>query len=93
MKVEKSIRKKFLAQEMDVNFDDQRCQIPFILVKMSQMPDSEGVEHDGHSQIKLHSSTPIECIGDAQVLAQMFNEEKEQDSNKLDYYMMKTYLD
>lgn len=93
MKVEKSIRKKFLAQEMDVDFEDQRCQIPFILVKMSQIPDSEGVEHDGHSQIKLHSSSPIECIGDAQVLTQIFNETRPSaDSNNLDYSMMRTYM-
>ena len=54
---------------MDCNFENQRCQIPFVLVKMTEIPGCDSVEHDGMSHINLHSSTPIECIGDAQVLS------------------------
>jgi hypothetical protein len=57
---------------MEVNFENQRCQIPFVLVKMTEIPGVNSVEHDGMSHIKLHSSSPIDCIGDAQVLAQIF---------------------
>lgn len=34
MKIEKSIKKRFWSQNMDVSFENQRCTIPFILVKM-----------------------------------------------------------
>ena len=68
-KIERSIRKRFQPQGMDVSFENQRCQIPFILVKMAKHPDFEPVEHDGNSLIKLHSSTEIDCLGDAQVIS------------------------
>ena len=39
-----------------------------MLAKIGQHPSLESVEHDGDSKIKLHSTIPIECLGDAQVL-------------------------
>ena len=51
---------------------------------MGTLQESESVEHDGKSQIKLHSSSPIECIGDAQVLQQIFSMDQTEDSTQLD---------
>ena len=39
MKVERSIRKRMLKQGMDVSFDNQRCNIPFILIQMDKLED------------------------------------------------------
>ena len=66
--IEKSIRKRFATYNMDVDFQHQKCGIPFILAKLGQHETLENVEHDGASKIKLHSSIPIGCLGDAQVL-------------------------
>ena len=66
-KIEKSIRKS-LGKNMDVDFENHRCNIPFILVKLMQPKNQEDfnlVEHDGFSKINLKSSSPIECMGDA----------------------------
>ena len=78
-KIERSIRKRLLPQGMDVSFENQRCQIPFILVKMAKHPDFEPVEHDGASLIKLHSSTEIDCLGDAQVISQIYPQKLDTD--------------
>ena len=64
-KIEKSIRNRFACYEMDVDFDEQKCAIPFILARLGTHPELENVEHDGKSRIQLHSSEPIECLGDA----------------------------
>ena len=71
-KIEKSIRKRFATLDMDVDFDNQKCAIPFILAKVGEHPDYDTVEHDGQSKIQLHSLTPIECLGDAQVLNHIY---------------------
>ena len=81
-KIERTIRKRFNAQDMDVSFENQRCCIPFILVKMTELEGQNSVEHDGRRHIQLHSSTPIECIGDAQVLNQIYPVEKSELNEK-----------
>ena len=77
MKIEKSIKKRFWSQNMDVSFDNQRCSIPFILVKMQMIPnDPQPVEHDGSSKIRMNSAAPIECLGDVQVMNYIYPPEK-----------------
>ena len=71
-KIEQSILKRFQTFDMDVDFENQKCEIPFILAKISEHPDYAGVEHDGTSKIYLHSSTQIQCLGDAQVLNHIY---------------------
>jgi len=77
MKIEKSIKKRFWSQNMDVSFENQRCTIPFILVKMQMIPGDEmPVEHDGSSKIRMNSSQPIQCLGDVQVMNFIYPPEK-----------------
>ena len=71
-RTERSIRKRLNAQGMDATFENQKCQIPFILVKMMQHPNYQIVEHDGRSQVKLHSGAPIKCQGDAEIISQIY---------------------
>ena len=39
---------------------------------MMQHPNYQIVEHDGRSQVKLHSGAPIKCQGDAEIISQIY---------------------
>ena len=42
---------------------------------MGRIEGVEPVDHDGNSHIKINSSMPIECQGDAEVLSQVYPQE------------------
>ncbi len=93
MRIEKEIRKQFLSQNQDVSFENQRLAVPFILLKMQEIHnDPAPLEHDGCSKIRLKSSIPIECLGDAQILNSIYpvdlaTEDSENAISKIRQYM------
>ena len=42
---------------------------------MGKIDGVEPVDHDGKSHIKINSSVPIECQGDAQVLSHVYTQD------------------
>ena len=67
--------------------------MPFILLKMKEVKgDPAPLEHDGCSKIRLKSSVPIECLGDAQIInsiypADLAKEDSENAISKIRQYM------
>jgi len=39
---------------------------------MGYHPAYQLVEHDGKNHVKLHSGSPIECQGDAEIISQIY---------------------
>lgn len=93
MRIEKEIRKQFNLHGQEVSFDNQRLAVPFILLKMKEIKgDPAPLEHDGCSKIRLKSSVPIECLGDAQIInsiypADLATEDSENAISKIRQYM------